>query len=306
MKKPSYSVVIPVYNGANGLAGLFLDIKRVFEKMGRTFEVIFVDDGSKDGSFGQMAALARLFPRIVTALKLEANCGQHAATLCGMARAQGDFCITMDDDGQYPASQITRLIDEQRRIGAAVVYGISKSGQPLLRRMASFLFYAIARLGGFPAPFGSSFRLMDGAIARKLAANRKGFVFIDARLRTQTGKMAQIPVKRLARQHGRSGYGLSGLTGHAAKIVMVHTAWPRAGIRVCGIAAGIAISAFFAFYMFSHLAGGQIAVAGKLFAAAIVALMGIFYADQALVNALERKIEKLNRLAACRVVRKLP
>jgi undecaprenyl-phosphate 4-deoxy-4-formamido-L-arabinose transferase len=306
MQKPSYSVVIPVYNGAKGLAGLFLDIKRAFEKMGRTFEVIFVDDGSKDGSFGQMAALAELFPQIVTALKLEANCGQHAATLCGMARARGDFCITMDDDGQYPASQIILLTDEQRRTGADVVYGVSKSGLPLWRRMASFLFYALARLGGFPASFGSSFRLIEGGIAKKISARRKGFVFIDARLRSQTSRVVKIPVKRLARQHGRSGYGLSRLLGLVVNIVMVHTAWPRAGIRVCGIAAGIAISALFAFYMLNYLAGGQIAVAGKLFAALIVALMGIFYLNQLLVNALERRIDKQNRLAACRVVRKLP
>jgi undecaprenyl-phosphate 4-deoxy-4-formamido-L-arabinose transferase len=306
MQKPSYSVVIPVYNGEKGLAGLFLGIKRAFEKMGRAFEVIFVDDGSKDNSFGQMAALAELFPAIVTALKLDANCGQHAATLCGMAMARGDFCITMDDDGQYPASQIARLIEAQARTGADVVYGIGQGGRPPWQRMASFLFYALARLGGFPAPYGSSLRLIDGAVAKKLSASRRGFVFIDARLRAITKSVARIPVKRIPRQHGNSGYDLAGLLRHAANIVMVHTAWPRAGIRVCGIAAGIALSALFAFIMLNYLLHGQIAVAGKILAALIVAQTGILYLNQALVKALERRIKKLKALPACRAVRKLP
>ena len=83
MRQVEYSVVVPVYNSEGTLKSLFDRISRTFEQLGKTFEVIFVEDGGQDASWDVLDSLKAEFPESITAIKLNKNYGQHNAIICG-------------------------------------------------------------------------------------------------------------------------------------------------------------------------------------------------------------------------------
>ena len=101
-----YSVVVPVYNSEHTLTELYTRLEKVFrETVQEPFELILVDDGSKDRSYQIMEELRQNDPR-VKIIQMARNFGQHPALLCGFSHAEGDFIITMDDDLQHPPEEI--------------------------------------------------------------------------------------------------------------------------------------------------------------------------------------------------------
>ena len=106
-----YSVVVPVYNSEHTLTELYTRLEKVFrETVQEPFELILVDDGSKDRSYQIMEELRQKDPR-VKIIQMARNFGQHPALLCGFSHAEGDFIITMDDDLQHPPEEIPKLIN---------------------------------------------------------------------------------------------------------------------------------------------------------------------------------------------------
>ena len=111
-----YSIVVPVYNSEHTLEQLYERLRRVFdEALGEPFELILVDDSSKDASFCVMQRL-REGDKRVKIIQLARNFGQPSAVLCGFSHVKGDFVITMDDDLQHRPEEIPKMID--------VVYGL--------------------------------------------------------------------------------------------------------------------------------------------------------------------------------------
>ena len=109
-----YSVVVPVYNSEHTLTELYTRLEKVFrETVQEPFELILVDDGSKDRSYQIMEKLRQKDPR-VKIIQMARNFGQHPALLCGFSHAEGDFIITMDDDLQHPPEEIPKLINTIR------------------------------------------------------------------------------------------------------------------------------------------------------------------------------------------------
>ena len=105
-----YSVVVPVYNSEHTLEDLYTRLKRVFEEtLHEEFELILVDDSSRDSSFQVMQKLRRL-DRRVRIIQMARNFGQHPALLCGFHYVKGDFVITMDDDLQHPPEELPKMI----------------------------------------------------------------------------------------------------------------------------------------------------------------------------------------------------
>jgi undecaprenyl-phosphate 4-deoxy-4-formamido-L-arabinose transferase len=109
--KPAVSVVIPVFNEASGLARLHARLGPVLDGLDRTAEVIYVDDGSVDGSLAALLAIQELDDR-VTVVSLARNVGQHAAVLAGFAESRGSVVVTLDADLQNPPEEIVRLLAE--------------------------------------------------------------------------------------------------------------------------------------------------------------------------------------------------
>ena len=108
------SLVVTIFNEGATLEELHRRSVAALEELGRPFEILYVDDGSTDGTFDLLAALQAGDPR-VRVVRLTRNSGQHPAMHAGLSRAKGSIVVTMDGDLQNPPEDIGRLVDGDRR-----------------------------------------------------------------------------------------------------------------------------------------------------------------------------------------------
>jgi undecaprenyl-phosphate 4-deoxy-4-formamido-L-arabinose transferase len=112
--KPVLSIVIPVYNEEAGLAALFARLFPSLDALGLPYEVVFIDDGSRDRSAALLADQFRARPEVTRVVLFRANYGQHMAVLAGFQEARGDMVVTLDADLQNPPEEISKLIAKMR------------------------------------------------------------------------------------------------------------------------------------------------------------------------------------------------
>src|SRR5256885_772204 len=117
----SVSVVVPVYNSERMLSDLAERLRGTLGETGRMFELVFVNDGSADGSWRVITGLGEAY-QWVRGISLMRNYGQHNALLCGIRAARYEIIVTMDDDLQHPPEEIPRLLNKLSE-GYDVVYG---------------------------------------------------------------------------------------------------------------------------------------------------------------------------------------
>ena len=166
------SIVIPVYNEQGNLAPLAEALLATLRPLGLSFEILFVDDGSRDQTWQRISALSRAEPEI-GGLRLSRNFGHQGALLAGLHAARGAAVISMDGDMQHPPEIVPRLIEAWQG-GAKVVLTRRHDSQttPFFKRITSSAFYWLySRLADTPMEQGSSdFRLLDRQEAQQPAA----------------------------------------------------------------------------------------------------------------------------------------
>ena len=112
MNTPSVSIVIPVYNEQDGLASLFAQLYPVLDALGCSYELLLIDDGSRDRSAALLREQYQRRPDVTRVVLLAGNFGQHNAILAGFERARGNMLITLDADLQNPPHEIPRLVEQ--------------------------------------------------------------------------------------------------------------------------------------------------------------------------------------------------
>jgi len=112
--KPELSIVIPVYNEEAGLANLFARLYPAMDKLGLPYEVVFVNDGSRDNSVSILAEQYRQRPDVTRVVLFNGNYGQHMAILAGFEQTRGEIVITLDADLQNPPEEIHKLVAKMR------------------------------------------------------------------------------------------------------------------------------------------------------------------------------------------------
>jgi glycosyltransferase involved in cell wall biosynthesis len=203
------SVVVPVHNEERSIALLYEELQAALEPLGETWEAVYVDDGSTDGSFG---ALTRLNAREdnVRVVRLRRNFGKAAALAAGFAQAEGDLVVTIDGDLQDDPSEIPRLLAKLQE-GFDLVSGWkARRRDPLTRRILSKVFNRVAG-------WMSGLRLHDmncglkayrAEVARSLVLYGELHRFIPVLAHEQGYRVAELPVNHRPREHGRSRYGV--------------------------------------------------------------------------------------------------
>ena len=206
------SVIVPILNEAPTLEALADRLVRTLHRMGKSNEVIFVDDGSTDDSAKLLKGLYELHPTIKV-IRLNRNYGQHMAIFAGLERARGEVIVTLDGDLQNPPEEIPRLLEKIQE-GYDVVCGRRTSRQdPLLRRLLSSLASRLAsRLVGITMDdYGSMLRAYRRPVVEQVLRCRDRSMYIPALANAFAGSVAEIPVGHRRRVSGGSRYNLLGL-----------------------------------------------------------------------------------------------
>ena len=205
------SVVLPVYNELENLAILHNQLKAVLTKLARTYEIIYVDDGSSDGSLKKLQELAEA-DDTVTVIQLRRNFGQTAALSAGIDYARGEIIVCQDADLQNDPEDIPRLLAKLDE-GFDLVSGWRKNRQDhwLWRKSTSALAnWIISRVVDFKLhDIGCTLKAYRRELLNHIRLYGQMHRFIPA-LALQVGaKVAEIPVNHHPRLHGHSKYGLS-------------------------------------------------------------------------------------------------
>lgn len=251
----TYSVVVPVFNSADVVGETTDRIVAEFERAGLAYELILVNDGSRDGSWEVIAEKARHHEHVV-AINLLKNYGQHNANLAGFRAATGDYVITMDDDLQNPPDQALVLIDAAME-GHDVVFGRFERKQAAgYRKLGTKVIDLINRRVFFqPSDLTvSNFRILRRDVVDRICASRTGEPYITGQALMYSRDRANVTVRHEPRKVGTSQYNLVRILRLVLTILFAYSIFPlrlaaAAGFVIAGlsflIGAGYLVRAFF-------------------------------------------------------------
>lgn len=210
-ERPEISVVIPLYNEVETIPELASRLTGALDRLGRTWEVVVVDDGSTDGSFEALRAVHQADPRFAV-IRFRRNFGQTPAFAAGFDAARGEIVVTMDADLQNDPDDIRLVVDEMLARGFDIVSGWRQDRKEplLLRRIPSMLGNRVMTLltGVELLDTGCSLKAYRSDVVKNIKLYGNLHRFIPALASTYGVTIGQVPVRDNARRHGTSKYGL--------------------------------------------------------------------------------------------------
>lgn len=218
---------MPVYNSAATLGMLVERLSAALQPVISEFEIVLVNDASRDHSWNVIEQLSLADPR-VRGIDLARNQGQHNALLCGFRAARFDVIVTLDDDLQHRPEEIVRLL-EKLEDGYDVVYGARKAeGHGLLRNVASRITKIALQtaMGAETAETLSPFRALRTSVRNAFASYHGPYVNIDVLLTWGTSRFGAVPVTHAQREKGASNYTVRLLLRHALNMITGFSTMP--------------------------------------------------------------------------------
>jgi glycosyltransferase involved in cell wall biosynthesis len=204
------SVVIPVYNEEENLPPLWEELRSVLEPLRLSFEVVFVDDGSRDRSAEIIRGFRERDPR-VRLVRLKANAGETAATDAGFKAAGGRFVVTMDADLQNDPRDIPAMLGHLEQWDAVTGWRVDRGdGDSIVRRASSRIANRVRNALSEETiqDSGCTFRAFRRECLRGLVLYRGFHRFIPTLLKMRGYRVLEVPVKNRPRRFGQSKYGV--------------------------------------------------------------------------------------------------
>ena len=230
------SVVIPAHNESAGIALALDTIKVILDACPMDWEIIVVDDGSRDKTFDRLKELAQADPRIKS-VRLSRNFGKEAALLAGLRTAKGMAVITIDSDLQHPPQLIPAMIEAWRN-GAKVVDAVKRSRERdgVLTRLRAKLFNSLlSNLGGISLHNSSDFKLMDRMVVDTIARDLPESQRFYRGLSDWVGYSHEsIPFDVQMRIKGKGKWKLWGLISLATTAIVSFTSAPLRIVTILG------------------------------------------------------------------------
>lgn len=204
---PALSIVIPAYNEEANVEACYRELADVGPELERPFEIIFVDDGSTDGTFAALATLAQTDPR-VRVIRFRRNAGQTAALAAGFRAARGEIVVTMDADLQNDPRDIRRLLAALGPYDAACGWRVDRR-DPWRKRIASRVANAVRQhfTGDGIHDTGCTLKAFRREALDRLPLYRGMHRFLPALLRLEGFRITELPVSHRPRRAGASKYG---------------------------------------------------------------------------------------------------
>lgn len=246
MKSIELSIVIPVYNERENLFELIERSLTACQKTQKTFEIILVDDGSRDGSADLICKAADNHTEVVAVI-LNRNYGQHAAVVAGLQQSSGRIVITLDADLQNPPEEIPNLVHEMEQ-GVDVVGTVRENRQDsIFRKMASSMVNRMVRrtTGVMMHDYGCMLRAYSRSVINAMLQCGEHSMFIPILANSFAGRTAEIMVKHAPRKKGESKYNILKLISLQFDLLTSMSTFPLrllsylgAIVSVCGIGFG--------------------------------------------------------------------
>ena len=255
-----YSVVVPVYNSEHTLQELYTRLEKVFrEVIKEEFELILVDDGSKDRSFEVMQEL-RAKDNRVRIIQMARNFGQHPALLCGFAHVKGDFVVTMDDDLQHQPEELPKMINVMRERDDvdAIIASYEGRQHGFIRKLGTkFSVWATSKmLGKDPDLQITSYRLIRRFLVDAMVKTNTYLPQIGNLLVLTSNRIINVPVQHAARVYGKSGYSFKRLVKDLIYDITAHTAFPLLMVINIGIASFLVSMVMAVYFLVRYFAFG--------------------------------------------------
>ena len=230
------SVIIPAYNERENIAHTAETLAAVLRKAEIPYELLFVDDGSTDGSWDAVRRCSAKQPA-VRGLSFSRNFGKESAIFAGMAAAKGDCCVVIDCDLQHPPEKIVEMYRLWEQ-GFEVIQGVktSRGRESVFHRLAAGCFYRlISRSTGMDLANASDFRLLDRKAVDSLLAMGETGAFFRALSSWIGFRTASVEFDVQERYAGQSKWSTRALTGYALNNITGFTAVPLHIITYLGI-----------------------------------------------------------------------
>lgn len=209
----TYSIVIPVYDEEDNIAPLYASLKPVLDDLGDRYEIMFVDDGSKDKTFKKLSEIASKDAH-VKAIKFRRNFGQSAALAAGFQHATGDIVVSMDGDLQNDPQDIPKLVEELSKSYDVVCGYRKKRKDPFFsKRLPSYIFNWLAsKMSGVRLhDFGCTLRAYRREVLRNMSLYGEMHRYIPALASWNGYRVGEVEVSHHPRLHGKTKYGFGRL-----------------------------------------------------------------------------------------------
>jgi dolichol-phosphate mannosyltransferase len=264
MQRPTLSLVIPIFNEEPIIAELDRQLRLLLgalPEVGEEWEVVFIDDGSRDRSLEMLKELAAREPRYKI-VSFARNFGHQLAITAGIDQAEGEAVVVMDADLQDPP-EVVRAMVARWREGYDVVYGVraKRHGESWFKRGTASIFYRLLRamLGGVSIPADAGdFRLMSRPVVLTLRALREQHRFVRGMVAWVGFRQIAVSYERPARFAGETKYPFRKMLRFAIDAITSFSVVPLRVATFLGVVAGFIAVAAAAFVVYVKLSGGRV------------------------------------------------
>jgi len=241
MSEPYLSVVVPVFNEEESLPELLSRLSAALQALTKSYEVLLVNDGSRDGSLAIMREATTSDPR-VSVIDFNRNYGQHSAIFAGFEAARGEIIVTLDADLQNPPEEIGKLVAKMEE-GFDVVGSVRiKRQDPFFRRLASRLVNRVTSMatGVQLSDYGCMLRAYRRGVVKTLCQSKEISTFIPVLADMFAGKVTEVPVAHAERVKGQSKYSLWKLIRLQFDLMTSFSLWPLRTTMAIGVLTALA------------------------------------------------------------------
>lgn len=233
------AVVIPCYHSEKTVGTLSERLVQVLSELGGRFQLIFVDDASRDGTWQALVQVKKRYGDVIRCIRLARNVGQHSALMCGMGALNEGIkqVITMDDDLQHRPEDIPRLL-EALVVCDIAIGAYTRKHHVSWRNFGGALVDAVLRhLFNLPKNFQlTSFRAMRRFVADEVSEQDPSYIYITSAILSASNRVINVPVEHEARKIGSSNYRLSKSLILTANLLLTYSRLPL--FLVSGICVG--------------------------------------------------------------------
>lgn len=246
--KPYLSIVIPVYNEESNLENLYQRLTNVLDGIGKPYEILLTNDGSKDNSAAMLNTLYHRRPNQIRVVHFNGNYGQHMAIMAGLERVRGEVIITMDADLQNPPEEIPKLLHAIEK-GHDVVGGCRQKRQDSKWRLLVSRLHNTMRAWITPrikmTDEGCMLRAYRRQIVDLMVLSGESSTFIPALALSYAANPTEVPVAHAPRTAGQSNYNFYGLIRYNFDLVTGFSLVPLQILTLLGMLVSTLSTLFF-------------------------------------------------------------